>query len=439
MRRRLPPLRRLRAHGDAPLLTAASAQRPPGTQWPAPSVTASVGSATAGPSRGVPIEPSAECPNGTIQGRIRRYSIDSRASAGDYCLAGDGQQRRHRQQPDGQRSDRSGLLRDHRQRGHRSPDRILTRLFVIARLPRRLRRVRAQTAGTATSPANFGYIVVADVHPVPTSKDQCKNGGWRNYGSQFKNQGSLRSFVATGGKRGWRRSHRPHQTAELRAPGLDRKGCPMRRRFGCTAVGVVAAVVLAVAPPAPRRRPDGDRSRPGDLQAPTLRAGSLWVDAQWPGGENPRNGWAARRRRIGAELERQRHLFSVSDNRAVVGFSGTLSFFGPVPRPIAGLVRVVDGGGPASAQDTIEWAEVQGQLGGEPIPGPTDCSSYPSTFSPGVIHVNQQGDIVVTDAQPPLPTAKDQCKNNGWRNYGDRFKNQGACLSFVATGGKQKS
>jgi hypothetical protein len=30
---------------------------------------------------------------------------------------------------------------------------------------------------------------------VPTSKDQCKNGGWRNF-PQFKNQGDCVSFVA---------------------------------------------------------------------------------------------------------------------------------------------------------------------------------------------------------------------------------------------------
>ncbi len=34
-----------------------------------------------------------------------------------------------------------------------------------------------------------------------------------------------------------------------------------------------------------------------------------------------------------------------------------------------------------------------------------------------------------------LPTSKDQCKNGGWRNFGV-FKNQGDCVSFVATGGK---
>jgi hypothetical protein len=44
------------------------------------------------------------------------------------------------------------------------------------------------------------------------------------------------------------------------------------------------------------------------------------------------------------------------------------------------------------------------------------------------------GDITVVDAKP-FPTSKDQCKNGGWQTYGI-FKNQGDCVSFVATGGK---
>ena len=46
------------------------------------------------------------------------------------------------------------------------------------------------------------------------------------------------------------------------------------------------------------------------------------------------------------------------------------------------------------------------------------------------------GDIMVTDA-PPLSATKDQCKNGGWQTYGV-FKNQGACVSFVAAKGKNQ-
>ena len=40
----------------------------------------------------------------------------------------------------------------------------------------------------------------------------------------------------------------------------------------------------------------------------------------------------------------------------------------------------------------------------------------------------------------PVPTLKDQCKNGGWKNFtdanGNSFKNQGDCVSYVATGGR---
>jgi hypothetical protein len=42
-------------------------------------------------------------------------------------------------------------------------------------------------------------IVVHDAH-VPTSKDQCKNGGWRNFGTTFKNEGLCVAFVQRGVK-----------------------------------------------------------------------------------------------------------------------------------------------------------------------------------------------------------------------------------------------
>ncbi len=45
--------------------------------------------------------------------------------------------------------------------------------------------------------------------------------------------------------------------------------------------------------------------------------------------------------------------------------------------------------------------------------------------------------IRVTSTAPPLPDTKDQCKKGGWKEYGV-FKNQGDCVSFVATGGKNR-
>jgi hypothetical protein len=42
-------------------------------------------------------------------------------------------------------------------------------------------------------------------------------------------------------------------------------------------------------------------------------------------------------------------------------------------------------------------------------------------------------ELVITCGALPRQTA--QCKNGGWRSFGV-FKNQGDCVSFVATGGK---
>jgi hypothetical protein len=45
------------------------------------------------------------------------------------------------------------------------------------------------------APIVSGDVVVTDAPRLPTSKDQCTNGGWRSFGV-FKNQGDCVSFVA---------------------------------------------------------------------------------------------------------------------------------------------------------------------------------------------------------------------------------------------------
>ena len=46
-------------------------------------------------------------------------------------------------------------------------------------------------------PVSDGDIVVVDAPPLPTSKEQCKKGGWRDF-PQFKNQGQCIAFVNHG-------------------------------------------------------------------------------------------------------------------------------------------------------------------------------------------------------------------------------------------------
>ena len=46
----------------------------------------------------------------------------------------------------------------------------------------------------------------------------------------------------------------------------------------------------------------------------------------------------------------------------------------------------------------------------------------------------------VADCHTRTPITADQCKHGGWRELADRngtpFKNQGDCVSYVATGGR---
>jgi hypothetical protein len=51
-----------------------------------------------------------------------------------------------------------------------------------------------------TDRVTSGDIVVVDVPPLPTSKEECKDGGWRAFGSTFSNQGQCVAFVQRGPK-----------------------------------------------------------------------------------------------------------------------------------------------------------------------------------------------------------------------------------------------
>jgi len=59
--------------------------------------------------------------------------------------------------------------------------------------------------------------------------------------------------------------------------------------------------------------------------------------------------------------------------------------------------------------------------------------------SGGIIHFGPATFTVL----PVVPQSKDDCKNGGWQgvtdDQGRPFKNQGDCVSFAATGGKNKA
>jgi hypothetical protein len=120
---------------------------------------------------------------------------------------------------------------------------------------------------------------------------------------------------------------------------------------------------------------------------------------------------------------------AVTGNQAVIGVdvdtaASSISFQGF-------FLTAVDNGPPGSGLDTVDATPTTITSAGDVVP--TDCTVGFTRLAQDQV---TSGDIVVIDA-PPLPTSKDQCKNGGWQSYGV-FKNQGDCVSFVATGGKNQ-
>jgi hypothetical protein len=119
---------------------------------------------------------------------------------------------------------------------------------------------------------------------------------------------------------------------------------------------------------------------------------------------------------------------NVSGNRATIG------------------VRIVEQGG-GSSTSFVGWTLNYDVLDG---PGTQDSVAFDNIDETGAPpscafdpDPSQQqldpvigGNLVVFDS-PGLPKLKDDCKHNGWRTY-RVFKNQGDCVSFVATGAKNQ-
>ena len=86
---------------------------------------------------------------------------------------------------------------------------------------------------------------------------------------------------------------------------------------------------------------------------------------------------------------------SVTARTAVIGVAGTTTIAAVgVTVPIAGFIRVTDSGIAATGQDTFELDIRQAVPPAPPLPGPTDCSSFPGG---GSILRNDGGDLVVTE------------------------------------------
>jgi hypothetical protein len=94
-----------------------------------------------------------------------------------------------------------------------------------------------------------------------------------------------------------------------------------------------------------------------------------------------------------------------------------------------------DGDGQGDACDPFP-NDPDNDADGDGVGGDTD--NCPSVPNPGQEDADNDGVGTACDTEE-IPNSKDDCKNGGWANYnGDyTFRNQGDCVSFVASGGKK--
>lgn len=92
----------------------------------------------------------------------------------------------------------------------------------------------------------------------------------------------------------------------------------------------------------------------------------------------------------------------------------------------------LDGGGFTSKFETSYSATITTSTGGFHDEG-TWGGFVTSAFGFGGVFTS----TLPNGPIPLLPTSKDQCKNGGWQSFGV-FKNQGDCVSSVATGGRNQ-
>jgi hypothetical protein len=192
------------------------------------------------------------------------------------------------------------------------------------------------------------------------------------------------------------------------------------RRLLAAVVGLGVVGILIV-PGAVAQVPTQD-SVVGSLVVPPVRPGfAVTINAfSGPSGESP-TGTIEAVTRDGGPFTFPVTCLHVTGNRGVIGSRQVLG-----SDVLQVYLLVVDEPG-----DTPDRAQLRFFLN-EPL-APATCAEY-AAVTAGISPDSGAGSVVVTDAQP-LPISKDQCKNGGWHNF-TGFRNQGDCVSFVATHGE---
>jgi hypothetical protein len=210
-------------------------------------------------------------------------------------------------------------------------------------------------------------------------------------------------------------------------------------------LGAVAAFAVLGAAGVARAQAGGDSVvGSGTAEDPVLAAGQVGccqytysIDARsGPTGESPSGTVTvqfAGRDVLPYSFSGHVSCLAVSDTKAVIGI---------VVDQSAGLL------GPTVGQGlTVYATDTHGPVTGTVFGGaPPDadrfavdlfrsgCPAFPAPPASDELYYVFNGDITIHDAHA-VPTSKDQCKNGGWRSFSG-FKNQGDCVSYVATDGR---
>ncbi len=125
---------------------------------------------------------------------------------------------------------------------------------------------------------------------------------------------------------------------------------------------------------------------------------------------------------------------AISDATGTFSSPGYATFLGTLPSDGRYKARLEKDGGDLhfSILDLADVAIMSGSIPVLPVISDPNARLFFGNAWPETTY----DDMIVefTPPAPTLPATKAECKKGGWQNY-DIFKNQGDCVSYVATGG----
>jgi hypothetical protein len=229
-----------------------------------------------------------------------------------------------------------------------------------------------------------------------------------------------------------------HMPAAVTISGNDFSRNGLGLYVGSSSLAAGASVTLRANNLSDETGDDAGDGANGVYNSPSSGAGVDAVDNWWGCNTGPNTAGCSGT--LGAVTYDPWLVLAISANPTTVTIGSSSTVTADVTRDSAGndtsgTGTIPDGTLIAFATDYgVLSANAAGTSGGKtPV---TITSSAPGTSNVTATLDNQTVWTTVTFTKPPLPATADQCKKGGWQSYGGIFKNQGDCVSFVATHGK---